>query len=439
MIRFTFHLLAFVCIAALPARAEINIQEITTPGGIDAWLVEEHSIPFVALELKFRGGTSLDTPDKRGAIHLMTVLLEEGAGDLDARAFAKARDGLATSIGFGVGRDDISVSARFLTENRDPSMALLRDALISPQFNDEALARVRAQVISVMQSNLKDPEELVSQRHDVLVFGDHPYAFTTNGTPKSVAELTRDDLMIALKSAITRDRVYVSAVGDITADELSTLLDTLLEGLPQSGPPLPGEATLNLPGGVKIVDFDTPQSVVRFAQPGIDRDDPDFFAAYMLNHILGGGGFESRLMTEVREKRGLTYGVYSYLSIPDNANIWVGGVASANDRVAEAISVIRDEWTRMRDDGVTQTELDDAKTYLTGAYPLRFDGNGTIAGIVVNMQVDDLPTDYIVTRNDKINAVTLEHINRVARERLTPDKLTFVVVGRPEGLENTIE
>mgnify|MGYP001119099937 CR=1 FL=1 len=439
MIRFTFHLLAFVCIAALPARAEINIQEITTPGGIDAWLVEEHSIPFVALELKFRGGTSLDTPDKRGAIHLMTVLLEEGAGDLDARAFAKARDGLATSIGFGVGRDDISVSARFLTENRDPSMALLRDALISPQFNDEALARVRAQVISVMQSNLKDPEELVSQRYDVLVFGDHPYAFTTNGTPKSVAELTRDDLMIALKSAITRDRVYVSAVGDITADELSTLLDTLLEGLPQSGPPLPGEATLNLPGGVKIVDFDTPQSVVRFAQPGIDRDDPDFFAAYMLNHILGGGGFESRLMTEVREKRGLTYGVYSYLSIPDNANIWVGGVASANDRVAEAISVIRDEWTRMRDDGVTQTELDDAKTYLTGAYPLRFDGNGTIAGIVVNMQVDDLPTDYIVTRNDKINAVTLEHINRVARERLTPDKLTFVVVGRPEGLENTIE
>jgi len=439
MIRFTFHLLAFVCIAALPARAEINIQEITTPGGINAWLVEEHSIPFVALELKFRGGTSLDTPDKRGAIHLMTVLLEEGAGDLDARAFAKARDGLATSIGFGVGRDDISVSARFLTENRDPSMALLRDALISPQFNDEALARVRAQVISVMQSNLKDPEELVSQRHDVLVFGDHPYAFTTNGTPKSVAELTRDDLMIALKSAITRDRVYVSAVGDITADELSTLLDTLLEGLPQSGPPLPGEATLNLPGGVKIVDFDTPQSVVRFAQPGIDRDDPDFFAAYMLNHILGGGGFESRLMTEVREKRGLTYGVYSYLSIPDNANIWVGGVASANDRVAEAISVIRDEWTRMRDDGVTQTELNDAKTYLTGAYPLRFDGNGTIAGIVVNMQVDDLPTDYIVTRNDKINAVTLEHINRVARERLTPDKLTFVVVGRPEGLENTIE
>lgn len=439
MIRFTFHLLAFVCLAALPARAEINIQEITTPGGIDAWLVEEHSIPFVALELKFRGGTSLDTPDKRGAIHLMTVLLEEGAGDLDARAFAKARDGLATSIGFSVGRDDISVSARFLTENRDPSMALLRDALISPQFNDEALTRVRAQVISVIQSDLKDPEELVSQHHDELVFGDHPYAFTTNGTPKSVAELTRDDLMVALKSAITRDRVYVGAVGDITADELSTLLDTLLEGLPETGPPLPGEATLNLPGGVRIVDFDTPQSVVRFAQPGIDRADPDFFAAYILNHILGGGGFESRLMTEVREKRGLTYGVYSYLSIPDNANIWAGGVASANDRVAEAISVIRDEWARMHDDGVTQADLDDAKTYLTGAYPLRFDGNGTIADIVVNMQVDDLPTDYIVTRNDKINAVTLEHINRVARERLTPEKLTFVVVGRPEGLENTIE
>ena len=439
MIRFTFSLLAFVLLAALPARAEIEIQEITTPGGIDAWLVEEHSIPFVALELKFRGGTSLDTPDKRGAIHLMTVLLEEGSGDMDAREFAKARDSLATSISFDVHHDALSVSARFLTENRDASMALLRQALTDPQFNDEALARVRAQVISVLRSNQKDPEELAGQAYDTLIYGDHPYGHPANGTVESVSALTRDDLFTAHKSALTRDRIYVGAVGDITADELSTLLDTLLEGLPETGPDLPGRADLNLPGGVKVVDFDTPQSVVRFAQPGIDRDDPDFFAAYLLNHILGGGGFESRLMTEVREKRGLTYGVYSYLSIPDNASIWAGGVSSANDRVAEAISVIRDEWARMRNDGVTEQELQDAKKYLTGAYPLRFDGNGPIADIAVNMQIDDLPTDYITTRNDKVNAVTLEQINRVAKERLDPDKLTFVVVGRPEGLENTIE
>ncbi len=439
MIRYTFSIVAFVLLSALPARAEMNIQEITTPGGIDAWLVEEHSIPFVALELRFRGGVALDDPDKRGAIHLMTMMLDEGAGDLDSRAFAKARDAMATSIGFDIAHDALSVSARFLTENQEASMALLRDTLTAPRFDDDALKRVRAQVISVLQSDKTDPEEIAAKAYDTLVYGDHPYAFTVNGTTESVAALTREDLQEALQKAITRDRVYVSAVGDITADELSTLIDTLLEGLPESGPELPGDAQVNLPGGVKVIDFDTPQSVVRFSQPGVAREDPDFFAAYLLNHVLGGGGFESRLMTEVREKRGLTYGVYSYLSLSDYADVWAGGVASANDRVAEAISVIQDEWAKMRDEGVTAEELENAKTYLTGAYPLRFDGNSTIANIAVNMQYDDLGTDYITTRNDKINAVTLEQINRVARERLDPDQLTFVVVGQPEGLDSTIE
>ncbi|QGX99789.1 insulinase family protein [Roseovarius faecimaris] len=439
MIRTALTVLAALAAFTLPARAEINIKEITTPGGIEAWLVEEHAIPFIALELKFRGGAGLDTPDKLGMVHLMTVLLEEGAGDRDAREFAKARDTLASSISFSVDHDTISVSTRFLTENTEETMALLRDALTAPQFNDEALERVRAQVLSVLQSDLKDPEELANLYYYRDIFGDHPYAFPMNGTLETVAALTRDDLVGALEKAITRDRVYVGAVGDITAEELSTLLDNLLEGLPESGPDLPQMAEPDLPGGVRVYEFETPQSVVRFAQPGIDRDHPDFFAAYVLNHILGGGGFESRLMSEVREKRGLTYGVYSYLSIPDYANLWAGGTASANDRVAETIRVIREEWTRMRDEGVTEEELRDAQTYLTGAYPLRFDGNGPIARIAVSMQLDDLPTDYIRTRNDKVNAVTLEQINRVARERLDPDKLTFFVVGQPEGLDTTTQ
>jgi len=184
-----------------------------------------------------------------------------------------------------------------------------------------------------------------------------------------------------------------------------------------------------------VIDYDTPQSVALFAQPGIDRDDDDFFAAYLMNNILGGGSFESRLMTEVREKRGLTYGVYSYLMSKELANVYMGSVASANDRIAEAIQVIRDEWTRMATDGVTEKELQDAKTYLTGAYPLRFDGNAQIAGILTGMQLQGLPIDYITTRNDKVNAVTLEVANRVARELLDPERLRFVVVGKPEGLE----
>ena len=187
-----------------------------------------------------------------------------------------------------------------------------------------------------------------------------------------------------------------------------------------------------------MVPFETPQSVALFAQPGIDRDDPDFLTAYVLNHILGGGGFESRLMTELREKRGLTYGVYSYLADKDAADLWMGSVSSANDRVAASIEVIRAEWARLRAEGVSAEELADAKTYLTGAFPLRFDGNAQIASITAGMQMDGLSPDYVTERNDLVEAITLDEINRVARERLDPERLTFVVVGTPEAVEDTI-
>lgn len=425
-------------VAALPARADVDIKEITTPGGLNAWLVEDHSIPFVALELRFRGGASLDEEGKRGAVNLMTGLLEEGAGDLDARAFARETEGLAASFSYSANQDAVSVSARFLTENRDAALELLRKSLVKPRFEPADIERVRAQVLSVIQSNAKDPSEIAGQEFNSLVYGEHPYGSAIDGTIDSVTALTREDLVAAHAATLARDRLYISAVGDVTEEELGALLDGLLGALPETGTSLPPDADPNLPGGIKLVDFATPQSIVNFAQPGIDRDHPDFFAAYLLNHILGGGGFESRLMEEVREKRGLTYGVYSYLVDRDRAQLWMGRVASANDRVAESIAVIKDEWARMREDGVSETELADAKTYLTGAYPLRFDGNAPIANIAVSMQMEGLDPEYIANRNDMVEAVTLDQINRVARELMDPSKLTFVVVGQPEGLADSI-
>jgi len=432
----------FLCVAlmvaALPVHAEIEIDEVTTPGGLDAWLVEDHSIPFVALEIRFRGGASLDAPDAQGATNLMVGLLEEGAADMTAQEFAKARDALAAKFSYDVSDDAVSVSARMLTENRDEAAALLRASLVAPRFDADAIERVRGQVLSGLRSAQTDPRDLASRTFDRLVFGDHPYGSPLEGTMDSVEGLTREDIVAAHAAALTRERVHISAVGDITAEELGPLLDDLLGDLPPESPPLPASADLSLPGGVLVEPFETPQSIALFAQAGVERDDPDFFAAYVLNHILGGGGFESRLVTEVREKRGLTYGVYSYLSDKDAAQLWVGSVSSANDRVAEAIGVIRDEWARIRDDGVSAEELRDAKTYLTGAYPLRFEGNSQIARIAVGMQMDGLPVDYIADRNDMVEAVTLEQINRVARDRLDPEQLTFVVVGQPEGLDGTI-
>lgn len=436
MIRLLLSLLLLV--AALPARAGVDIRELTTPGGLKAWLVEDHSIPFVALELRFRGGGSLDAPGKRGATNLMVALLEEGAADMDARAFARATESLAADFSYGVNDDQVSISARFLTENRDQAVDLLRASLLEPRFDADAIERVRGQITSSIRANETNPRSIAGRAFDRLVFGEHPYATTLDGTLESVAALTREDILAAHQGALARDRLYVSAVGDITEAELAALLDHLLGDLPALGAALPGMAHLNLPGGVQVVDFATPQSIVTFAQRGIEREHKDFFAAYILNHILGGGGFESRLMTEVREKRGLTYGVYSYLADRDAAKLWMGSVASANDRVAEAIAVIRAEWERIRSDGVSAEELENAKTYLTGAYPLQFEGNGPIASIAVGMQMQGLPTDYIANRNDKVNAVTLEDINRVARERLDPETLTFVVVGQPEGLAGTL-
>src|SRR6056297_348876 len=433
------YVLAFVAsFIALPALAEVDIEEITTPGGIDAWLVEDHTNPFVALELRFRGGASLDPEGQRGVTNLMVGLLEEGAGDMDSRAFARATEELAASFRYDLSDDTVSASARFLTENRDEAVALLRASLIDPAFDQPSIDRVREQVNSVIRSNQTDPRRIAGRNLDELVYGNHPYGSSLNGTLDSVAELTRDDIVAAHKAALARDRLYVSAVGDITVEELTALLDELLLDLPAEGAPLPGQAELNLPGGVQVVEFDTPQSVANFAQPGIKRDDPDFFAAYVLNYILGGGSFESRLMQEVREKRGLTYGVYSYLADRDGAQLWMGSVSSANDRIAEAVKVIRDEWARIRDNGVTEQELQDAKTYLTGAYPLRFDGNGPIADITVAMQMENLPTDYILNRNAMVEAVTLEDVNRVAQDLLDPSRLTFVITGQPKGLETTI-
>ncbi len=422
-------------VIALPAWAEIKIQEVTSPGGITAWLVEDHSIPFTALEMRFRGGTSLDDPDKRGAVYLMSGLIEEGAGDMDVRTYARELEALAASFSYRATDDTVSISTRFLTENRDDVVNLLRTTIHEPRFDQDAIERVRGQVLSGLKSDQTDPNDIAGRSFAAMAYGDHPYATDGKGTIESVSGLTRDDIIAAYQNVFAKDRLYVGAVGDITAEELGTLLDTLLVDLPATGKAIPDKADVKIDGGISVVEFNTPQSVALFGQKGIDRDDPDFFAAFILNHILGGGGFESRLMHEVREKRGLTYGVSTFLVPKDLASVYLGSVSSANDRIADAVNVIRDEWARAASEGFTQEELDDAKTYLTGAYPLRFDGNGQIAGIMVGMQMEDLPIDYIATRNDKVNAVTLEDINRVAAEFLDPEGLHFTVVGKPIGLD----
>ena len=422
---------------ATTASAAIEIEEFTSPGGIDVWMVEEDSIPFTALEIRIRGGSALDAPGKRGATNLMMALIEEGAGDMDAQAFQTARENLAASYGFRAFDDTISISAEFLTENRDEAVALLREALVNPRFDQSAIDRVRAQIISGINSDAKNPNRIAGSAFDAAAFGDHPYGSSQDGTIESVNALTREDILDAHAAALTRDRMFVSAVGDITQEELGALVDDLLGDLPETGPALPDYVDFGLGPGITVIDYETPQSVALFGHKGIKRDDDDFFAAYIINHVLGAGGFESRLTTEVREKRGLTYGIGTYLIPKFHAELYLGSVASSNETIAEAIEVTKAEWARMADEGMTAEELADAKKFITGEYPLRFDGNAEIASILAGMQMTGLPSDYVINRNGYVEEVTLDDINRVAGELLDPEALHFVVVGQPVGLESS--
>lgn len=428
-------LLAGFLLLALPAGAEIKIQEVTSPGGIKAWLVENHDIPFTALSIRFKGGTSLDAPGKRGATNLMTALIEEGAGDLDSQGFAAARDALAADIGFDSDQDGVGVSVRALTENRDKAMDLLHLALTKPRFDPDAVERVRGQVLQGLSADAKDPDAISGNILRLQAFGTHPYGTVGDGTIDSVKALTRDDILAAYHGAIARDRIYVAAAGDISAADLGVLLDKLLGDLPATGAPQPGDVVASTKGGITVQPFPGPQTAISFYQGGVKFEDKDYFAATILNEILGGNGFSSRLMNEVREKRGLTYGIDTSLASFDHAEVLQGSVATANAKAAETIQVIHDVWADVAAHGVTQKELDDTKTYMTGAYPLRFDGNGRIASILVGMQILGLPPSYPETRNAKVEAVTLADVNRVAKSLLTPDKLSFVVVGDAPGVK----
>ncbi len=436
MIRF---LAAFVVASGLaaPVRAAVDIQEVTSPGGVKAWLVEDHNIPFTALEVRFRGGSSVEPADKRGAVNLMTALIEEGTGDMDSVGFAEARDDLAASFSFSSDPDSVAVSAQFLTENRDKAIDLLRQAITAPRFDADAIERVRGQVLSNLRSSAKDPGDMAGKAFNAQAFGSHPYATAPDGTEESVTALTRDDLVAAHEATIARDRIFVAAAGDISADELGKMLDVLFGALPETGAPLPGRAPFNLTGGTTVIEYPGPQSVVLWGEQGIKRDDPDFFAASILNEIMGGSRFSARLMTEVREKRGLTYGIGTSLSAYDQAELLAGQSSIPNAKVKDAVEVIKAEWARLAEEGITAEELAATKTYLTGAYPLRFDGNGPLATIMVNMQLIGLPAAYPKTRNDKVNAVTLEDANRVAKALFRPENLRFIIVGQPEGVVST--
>ena len=418
--------------------AAIEIQEVTSPGGVKAWLVESHANPLIAVAIGFKGGTASDPADRQGLGELMSGLMDEGAGNIPSADFQRQLADHGIRFGFDTSADHFTGALQFLTEDQDLAFDLLHLSLTKLRFDAEPVARMKAQFESMIRQSDTDPNDMAGRALDRLLFGDHPYGRPAMGTVASMESITVADLRDFMKRAFARDRLYVAVVGDITAAQLQPLLDKAFGDLPEKGGAgdVP-EAKVDGAGGMVVIEQDIPQSIVLFAQDGIKREDPDFFAAYVVNFALGGGGFSSRLMDEVREKRGLAYGISSDLSTYDRAGLIAGGVQTVNAKVAEVIAILRAEWAKMQKDGPTEAELETAKTYLLGYYPRNFTTTAAAARTLLGIQLSDLGLDYVTRREHEIAAVTLADAKRVAKRLFDPAKLAIVVVGKPEGVTAT--
>ncbi|MFT4097065.1 MAG: pitrilysin family protein [Rhodoblastus sp.] len=412
-----------------------SVQEVRTPGGLTAWLVEDYAVPLVAVQCAFRGGASQDPVEKPGLTTLLGGLLDEGAGPYDSGAFHEAMDDLAVHLHFSVDRDHLAGHFQTLTRNLDPAFELMRLAVNEARLDQGPIDRVVSQLVASLKRELKDPDAVASRMFRAAAFPGHPYGRAARGEIDTLGKIARDDLVAMRGRMLARDNLVIAAVGAIDAATLAAKLDEVFAGLPERSalltiPP----ATVSGVGERLVADIDVPQATIRFGRPGVERDDPDFMAAVVVNHILGGGAFTARLFREVREKRGLAYSVYSHLQNYDHAAMLVGATSTKNERAAESVAVIQEQIADLAANGPTEDELAKARKFLIGSYALRFDTSTKIAGNLMQLQLEGRPAAYLDQRNKLVAAVDLEAAKRAAKKLLGDGKLLVALAGRPTGM-----
>jgi len=422
--------LALTAITATPSQAAAKIQHLVSPGGIEAWFVQDATVPLIAMEYAFVGGATQDPPDKPGVGNLVSDLLDEGSGDLDSQTFHERLERRAIDLSFSSTRDYFRGSLRMLKDTRDEAFDLLRMSLTSPHFDSVDVERIRGQVLSGLRSDTTNPSALASRKFLEIAFGDHPYGRPADGSLESVPKIDIADLKDYVRRVLAKDTLRIAVVGDVDADTLGKLLDRTFGGLPAKASLTPvRDVEAARPPQRAFIPLDVPQTVVTFGGPGFRRHDPDFMAGYIVNHILGGGTLSSRLYHEVREKRGLAYSVFESLLWMKHSALFVGNTATRADRAGQTVEAIDKEVRRMAEDGPTQQELDEAKSYLKGSQMLALDTSSKLASALLQYQIDGLPIDYIEKRNAIVDAVTLDDAKRAAR-RLWGQGLLTVIVGR---------
>jgi zinc protease len=427
-----------LCMTLSPfAASATTIERVVSQGGIEAWLVHEPSVPLIAVDFAFAGGSAQDPAGKAGTASLVSALLDEGAGELDSKAFHARLERKAIELGFQADRDTLRGTLRTLTENRDEAFDDLRLALTAPRFDAIDVEINRAQIMSTLRRGTTNPSEIASTRWWQTAFADHPYGHPVNGTLESMPGIGIDDLKTYTHRVLARANLKVAVVGDIDAAAVKVMLDRVFGALPAQPELTPVENVKPRGLGRRIVvQLDVPQAVLTFGGNGVARQDPDFWAAYLVNHILGGGSFSSRLYQEVREKRGLVYSVYDSLVWLKHTALFYGGTATRAERAGETLSLIEQEVRRLAADGPTADELAQTKSYLNGSFALNLDTSSKIAALLVQIQSDGLDIDYFERRPQMIKAVTLDDARRVAK-RLLDGKLLITVVGRPDGVVST--
>jgi zinc protease len=421
--------LAMMAAIPAPSHAAAKIQHLISPGGIEAWFVQDATVPLVAMEIAMGGGAVQDPGGKAGVGNMVADLIDEGSDDLDSRAFHEHLDRRAIELSFNVTRDYFRGSLRMLKDNKDEAFDLLRMSLTSPHFDSADVERIRAQLISGLRRETSNPGSLASRKFLEIAYGDHPYGRPAGGTLESVPNITIADMKDYVSRVLTRERLKIAVVGDIDAASLASLLDRTFGGLPAKSKLVPvPDIAASKPPQREFIALDVPQTVVTFGGPGIKRSDPDFMAAFVVNHILGGGS-GSRLYREVREKRGLAYSISDSLVWMDHSALFAGSTGTRADRAGETVDAVIREIRRMAENGPTEQELDEAKSYLKGSRMLSLDTSSKLASALLQYQLDRLPIDYLEQRNTFVDAVTIDDARRVAR-RLWGNGLLTVIVGR---------
>lgn len=439
-----FLLLTFLFIFPFsPAQAEskrfLDIQTITTPGGVKAWLVEDHSVPLISLKFAFSGaGTVLDPDNKQGLVQLLSNTMDEGAGDLDSQTFQKALADHSIGLGYNASRDDFSGSLLSLTRYKGKAFDLLHLSLTAPRFDAEPVQRMKDANISRIRSSMSDPDWMAARLMYDTAYAGHVYARNSGGTISGLQAVTPDDLRDFARTHLSRDRLLVAVAGDIKKDELIPVLDRIFGNLPATSPVIPiPDTKIQNSGSLTLLKKDLPQTMIQMAQTGINHKDPDWHAAQIMNFILGSSGFGSRLMEEIREKRGLTYGIYTGLSTLNHIDTMSLQTSTRNDKAKEVLDLIHAEWSRMKTTDITPQELADAKAYLIGSMPLSLTSTDNISDMMLSLMLDDLPDTYLDTADEKISAVSIADVRRVANKLLTPDGLITILVGNPSGITPT--